>query len=201
MTALSAKPIIFISYSHKDEPESTPEGDVHWLREILSYLAPAANGTFQLWSDEEMAGGSDWEREIKAKLATCDICILLLSRHSLASRYVIEVEIETILTRQRQGHRVEIYPIVLSPFPHTAAPASLLALNLRPRLEKPLSGFSRHGRGLQLSKIVDEIVALLGSVKTGAAPSRRKHPTYRLTFTSPGCPKPRTNTSLAVGTS
>src|SRR5262245_19859853 len=158
----STKPIIFISYSHKDEPERTPDGDVRWLTEIQGYLVPAVNGTFELWTDEDIAGGADWEKDIESKLAECDICILLVSRHSLASKYVIEVEIETILERQRQGHSVQVYPIVLSPFPQAAAPASLLALNLRPRLDKPLSGFSRHERGVEISKIADEIVAILG---------------------------------------
>jgi tetratricopeptide (TPR) repeat protein len=175
------KPVIFISYSHKDEPERTPEGDIHWLNEIQSYLAPAANGTFELWNDEDMAGGADWEKEIKAKLAVCDICILFVSRHSLASKYAIEVEIATILERQKNGHNVQIYPIVLSPFPEAAVPASLLALNWRPRLDKPLSGFSRHQRGVEISKIADEIVRLLGRKPTTAAPpttKRLKPPSY-----------------------
>src|SRR5437870_4147148 len=103
----SAKPVIFISYSHKDEPERAPEGDVHWLTELQAYLAPAANGTFELWTDEDIDGGADWEKDIKTKLAVCDICILLVSRHSLASKYVMEVEIETIRERQRLGHSVQ----------------------------------------------------------------------------------------------
>jgi hypothetical protein len=176
-----AKPVIFISYSHKDEPERAPEGNIHWLTDLQSYLAPAANGTFELWSDEELEGGADWEKGIKEKLAVCDICVLLVSRHSLGSKYVIEVEIETIRERQRRGHDVQIYPIVLSPFPESAAAASLLALNLRPRLDKPLSGFSRHERGVEISKIVEEIVALLKK-KTAAivagTPDRPKPPGY-----------------------
>ncbi|HEX8165414.1 MAG TPA: TIR domain-containing protein [Beijerinckiaceae bacterium] len=177
---VSTKPVIFVSYSHKDEPERTPEGDIPWRTEILSYLAPAANGIFELWTDEEIAGGADWERDIKTKLAACDICILLVSRHSLASRYVIDVEIETILERQRQGHNVQLYPIVLSPFPQAAAPPSLLALNLRPRLDKPLSGFSRHNRAVEISKMGDEIVRILGQKArpVGPEPAPSKPPSY-----------------------
>jgi hypothetical protein len=103
MPTAPAKPIIFISYSHKDEPERTPEGEIYWLSEIQSYLAPAANGIFQLWTDEDMAGGADWESDIKAKLAVCNICVLLVSRHALASKYVIEVEIETIRSAATAG--------------------------------------------------------------------------------------------------
>jgi tetratricopeptide (TPR) repeat protein len=169
------KPVVFISYSHKDEPEADPEGDIHWLRDIQSYIAPAVNGTYELWTDEDITGGADWERRIKEKLAACDICILLVSRHSLASKYVIEVEIDTILKRQQQGHAVQLYPIVLSPFPQAAAPASLLALNLRPRLDRPLSGYSRHNRGTAISKIADEIVGILRS-KTVATTTARTEP-------------------------
>jgi hypothetical protein len=162
MSSASAKPVIFISYSHKDEPDRAPEGDIHWLAEIQDYLAPATNGVFELWTDEDMTGGADWEKEIKEKLAECDICILLVSRHSLASKYVIDVEIETIVERQRNGDDVQICPIALSSIPQTALPASLSALNIRPRLDKPLSGFSRHERGVEISKIADEVVGLLG---------------------------------------
>ena len=182
MSPTPRKPNIFVSYSHEDEPERAPEGDIHWRTEILTYLAPATNGVFELWTDEDMAGGADWEKEIKRKLADCDICILLVSRHSLASKYVIDVEIETILKRQRNGHDVQIYPIALSSIPQTALPASLSALNIRPRLNKPLSEFSRHERGVEISKIADEIVGLLrkkaATGGTPTAPPPKPQPAY-----------------------
>jgi hypothetical protein len=135
MSSTTTKPVIFISYSHKDEPERSSDGDMHWLREIQAYLALATNSTFELWSDEEIDGGANWEAEIKKKLAACNICILLVSRHSLASSYIMEIEIEAILERQRAGDNVQIYPVILSPFPRAAAPASLLRRNLRPGLD------------------------------------------------------------------
>ena len=92
--------------------------------------------------DDEIPGGGDWEARIKAKLAVCDICILLGVAPLARSDYVIKIEIETILQRQR-SEDVQIYPIVLTPFPRAAAPASLLALNLRPPNGEPLSGLTR----------------------------------------------------------
>jgi hypothetical protein len=106
MSPASTKPVIFISYSHKDEPDRAPEGDIYWLTEIQKYLAPATKGVFTLGNDEDMAAGADWKKEIKDKLADCDICILLVSPNSLASGYVIEIEIATILERQRNGDDV-----------------------------------------------------------------------------------------------
>jgi hypothetical protein len=86
MSSVPGKPVIFMSYSHKDEPKELQQGEVRWLSEIQSHLQPAANSAFQLWSDEEMAGGADWESDINGKLAECSVCVPLLSRHSLASK-------------------------------------------------------------------------------------------------------------------
>ena len=110
MSSAPGKPVIFISYSHKDEPAQVQPGEVCWLSEIQSYLSPALkNGcpaTYELWDDRQIAGGNEWRAEIEAKLAACTICILLLSRHSLNSDFVIKVEVETIQARQRRGENV-----------------------------------------------------------------------------------------------
>jgi hypothetical protein len=74
-----AKPVILISYSHKDEPDRAPEGEVYWLTYVQSYLALAvreANGTFELWTDKDIVVGTNWRAGIEAKLAACSICIL-----------------------------------------------------------------------------------------------------------------------------
>lgn len=89
---------------------------------------------------------------------------------------MIDVEIETIQERQAQGHRVQIYPIVLSPFAKEAAPALLLALNLRPRLDEPLSSFSYNDRGVEISKIVSEILHMLGANATPTATPKLEPP-------------------------
>src|SRR5437660_382868 len=95
MSADSTKPVIFISYSHKDEPAPAGPGEDKWLTYVQSFLQPAMKYVaFDLWTDEHIPGGAEWEKHIKAKLAICDICILLVSRHSLNSHYCIDIEIE-----------------------------------------------------------------------------------------------------------
>jgi hypothetical protein len=37
----TAKPVIFISYSHKDEPELPRDGEIQWLSFVRTYLQPA----------------------------------------------------------------------------------------------------------------------------------------------------------------
>ena len=72
----TAKPVIFISYSRKDEPEEPAAGEVPWLTYVQSCLAPAVKtGIFDLFVDQEMQIGIDWRPEIEAKLNACDICL------------------------------------------------------------------------------------------------------------------------------
>ena len=82
MADQTAKPVIFISYSRKDEPEKSAEGEVTWLTYVREHLAPAVKtGIFDLFDDQDMEIGIDWRPEIEAKLNACDICLLLVSRH------------------------------------------------------------------------------------------------------------------------
>jgi TIR domain/AAA ATPase domain len=176
MSSAPGTPVIFISYSHKDEPDQPQPGEVRWLSEILSYLSPAVRhgcpATYELWDDRQIGGGSNWRAEIEGKLAACTICILLLSRHSLDSDFVLKVEVETIQERRRRGENVQLFPIVLSRFPESSVPTFLLRLQLRPGLTRPLSGMSGHTREEAISKIVDEIITLLRA-SPAAAPQRK----------------------------
>ena len=90
MPTESGKPLIVISYAHADAPENPAEGEVKWLSFVTGYLRPAIkHGAVDLWLDRLMPGGADWEPEIEQKFRTCDVFLLLVSRHSLASDYVV----------------------------------------------------------------------------------------------------------------
>lgn len=175
------KPVILISYSHKDEPERPQPAEVRWLSEIQSYLSPALKhgcaATYELWDDRQIAIGSNWRAEIENKLGTCTVCILLLSRHSLDSEFVLKVEVETIQERQRRGDNVHLFPIVLSRFPNSGLPPYLLSLQLRPGPTSPLSAMFGHAREEAISKIVEEIVALIQANPVVAPePKMTEHP-------------------------
>src|SRR3954452_8422674 len=97
----SAKPVIFISYSHKDEPEKPRDDEPKWRTYVQSHLQPAVkNGIWDLWVDHDIGGGADWRAEIDRKLNTCDICILLVSRHALSSDFILDVEVKRMLERR-----------------------------------------------------------------------------------------------------
>ena len=112
------KPIIFISYSHKDEPEHPRDGEVQWLSFVRTYLQPAVkHGVFNLWDDRHLVGGEDWDPEIERNLRECDIFILLVSAHSMASDYIIDKELMIARERQASGD-LHVYPLLLEPTPN-----------------------------------------------------------------------------------
>src|SRR6202035_3000102 len=173
----TTKPVIFISYARKDEPEKPKPGEVQWRTYVQSYLAPAAlNGLVHIWADEGIRGGDKWKTEIDAQLKECNLLILLVSVNSLASEVVVNFEIKTIHDRQVNGETVHIYPIVLKPFPKKAVPW-LMELNLRPKAGKPLSEFSPKQRDREMAAIVDEIVGIVAQV---AADKRASEPPVSL---------------------
>ncbi len=94
------RPLIVISYGHADEPEKPAEGEVKWLSFVTGYLRPAIkHGAVDLWLDRLVPGGAEWKAEIEHKLRACDVFVLLVSRDSLSSDYVVGKEIAIIRER------------------------------------------------------------------------------------------------------
>ncbi len=158
------KPIIFISYAHADEPERPAADEVKWLSFVTGYLRPAVkHGAVEIWIDRLMRGGADWEREIERKLRACNIFILLVSRHSMSSDYIVDKEIAIIRDRQTKGEDVHFYPLLLTPTPKIALD-KVRDKNLRPRDGKPFSGYSINERYQHMSDAADEIAEIAAEI-------------------------------------
>jgi tetratricopeptide (TPR) repeat protein len=159
-----AKPIIFISYSHKDEPDKPGPDEVRWLTFVQSFLAPVVKtGIFDIWVDQHLHSGDDLDSEIRTKLAHCDVFVLLASRHSLASPYVVETEIATMRQRIANAEDVRIVPIILSPIP-TVALKQLNDIVLSPKDGHPLSLMSKNDREVAMAAIADDIAAVAAEI-------------------------------------
>jgi hypothetical protein len=179
------KPLIVISYAHEDEPETPAEGEVKWLSFVTGYLRPAMkHGAVDLWLDRLISGGADWEREIEQKLRACDIFILLVSRHSLSSDYVVDKEIALIGERQGKGEEVHFYPLVLTPTPKLALDL-VRDKNLRPHDGKPLSDYSINERYRHMSNAADEIAELASKIAARKSGTAAQSPAPSPTALSP----------------
>jgi hypothetical protein len=170
------KPVIFISYSHKDEPEKPSGGEIQWLSFVRTYLQPAVkHGIVDLFDDQRLTGGAELDPEIEKRLRTCDIFLLLISAHSLASNYIVDKEISITRERQSKGEDIHFYPLLLTPTPKVAL-NKLSDLIIRPRDAKPLSSSTYNERIQQMTDAADEIAAIAAEITSRKAPSPKRPP-------------------------
>jgi hypothetical protein len=160
MPSQSRKPLVYISYSHADEPDTNARGKIKWLSFVISFLQPATKrGVFEIWTDRVMTGGAEWNKEIEGKLWDCDIFILLVSPNSMASQWIVDKDITIIRKRQASGEAVYFYPLLLQPTP-TVALNLVSDKNLRPRDGKPLSAYKLADRKRVMAEAADEITKM-----------------------------------------
>lgn len=103
---------VFISYCHDDR---------RWLEDFQRMLRPAVNaGVLDLWSDQRLATGGDWRRQIEDALASARVALLLVSDSFLASNFITQYELPTVLlAAQNRGLSVLWVPISASLFEQT----------------------------------------------------------------------------------
>ena len=104
---------VFISYSHKDG---------QWLERLRVHLKPVEReGIIDLWDDTKIAVGVQWRDAIRNALETARAAVLLISADFLASNFIAEHELPTLLAQAKAGGTT-IIPVILSPslFDNTA---------------------------------------------------------------------------------
>jgi hypothetical protein len=156
----SAKPVIFISYSHKDRS---------WLDYVRSFFEPLAeHWTLQIWDDEKLRIGDDWRGDIYSALDASRIFILLVSRYALASRFILTEEVGRILKRPKG--EVQLCPIVVTPY-FAKGLDWLDQPNRRPREGKALSELQDPDRDREMVIIAEQIDAIVESIASKKATS------------------------------
>jgi hypothetical protein len=163
----TTQPVIFISYSHLDEPDPhLLPGEDQWLSFVRSHLEPfAAHFKLELWDDRRIDGGANWRAEIDGALDRCAVCVFLVSRHSLSSRFILDVEMKRILERH-QAKGAHLFPIVITAVDLGAAPW-LSRLNLKPRNGTPLEDYDTARRNTVMSELAAEIRGIIERAATG----------------------------------
>jgi hypothetical protein len=85
---------VFISYSHKDRK---------WADELQQYMAPwIRDDRLSLWDDSQIQVGTEWMDEIKKALEEATVAVPLVTQHLLASQFIAEHELPTIIDRANQ---------------------------------------------------------------------------------------------------
>ncbi len=119
-------PTVFISYSHKDKQEKD---------ELLSHLR-ISRETTDVWSDDRVGVGTDWEADLDQAISQARVAILLVSPNFLVSRFIASQQTPAILERcKRDG--LTVFPVIAKPCAWQLVDW-LAGMNIRPQSGKPV---------------------------------------------------------------
>jgi hypothetical protein len=119
---------LFYSYAHEDE---------ELRKKLEKHLSPLRNqGAIDDWWDGDITAGAEWDAEIKERLNTADIILLLVSADFLSSDYIWRVEIEKAMQRHQAGE-ARVIPVILRPCDWQNSPFG--KLQALPQNAKPIT--------------------------------------------------------------
>jgi len=99
-------PIVFISYSHKDEA---------WKNRLVSHLGVLqSEGLLGIWDDTRIEAGADWYPNIQKAIDASNVAILLISADFLTSKFILGEEVPRLLER-REKEGLRIFPVIVKP--------------------------------------------------------------------------------------
>jgi hypothetical protein len=144
---------VFVCYSHND---------VSWLDRLLVHLKPLERqGIIDVWSDRRLQLGDDWRKEIERALARARIALLLVSADFMASDFIQEAELPTLLAAAEQGG-CRVIPILVQPSLFMQTPSLSRFQHGNPR-SVTLSEMPRVQSERVLTDVARSLTSLLGA--------------------------------------
>lgn len=142
------KPVIFISYSHRDR---------RLVGRILVHLRPLEHyGSVVIWEDSRIRPGTKWRIEIAEALNNAIAAILVVSADFLASDFVMNQEVPMLL-RSAESRGTAVIPLIVGPCLFTQSVLGCFQPINSP--EDPLSKLSPHKRDEILVRLAISIAS------------------------------------------
>lgn len=161
---------VFISYSHNEE-------DRPLLDKLVKHLAPltanfegyegAQPPQIKIWDDSHLLPGAPWDDEIKQKLRSADMVILLVSADFNASDYIRRVEMREAIERHKSGE-CRMVPIMLRPCDYESMPYH--AMEMLPKHPKnqrltPVDSADWHSSDEAFTQVVQRLKELVSDIR------------------------------------
>src|SRR5262249_18508403 len=121
-------------------------------------------GLIELWSDDRIPWGGDWEAEIGRAIARARVAILLVSANSLTSDFILQAEVPALLAR-REKEGLVVVPVIAKPCAWQSVDW-LSRMNVVPRGARPVWGGGGGQADAALALIAEEVATL---VRSGAS--------------------------------
>jgi hypothetical protein len=102
------KSLVFVSYSHADGKYVKNKAGT-----LLYYLRGLEHEGVNLWWDEQIPPGAQWDTVVREKLGEAGVVLALVSQAFLDSDYCIKVEIPTFIKDQKEKW-LTVIPVILS---------------------------------------------------------------------------------------
>lgn len=146
---------LFLSYSRKD---------AKWLERLQIQLSPLVReGLIDRWDDTRLAPGEEQLKEIDRALNEATAAVIFISSDYLATDFLQDVELPTLLRRAKEGG-VRILPVIVRPCLFERSPlADFQPVN---SLDKPLSALSEVEQEEVLLRVVHLLVPAMRSSET-----------------------------------
>jgi hypothetical protein len=128
---------VFISYSHRDEDLKD---------ELYIHLANLTRqNKIKPWQDRAIEAGTEWDAEIKARLESAGVILLLITPRFIASEYCFDKEMQRAMERHAAG-TARVIPIIMKPCDWQDTPFS--RLHILPKDAKPVTSWSDRDEAL-----------------------------------------------------
>ncbi|MCP4111090.1 MAG: SUMF1/EgtB/PvdO family nonheme iron enzyme [Desulfobacteraceae bacterium] len=148
-----SQPTVFISYSREDEKEKEL---------LLSHLGVLEqDGLIDVWSDDRVAVGANWEEEIDLAVSQARVAILLITANYLSSGFILRKHVSELLQR-REYEGITIFPVIAKACAWKKV-KWLAKMNVRPKSRKPVWSEAGIHADEDLAAIAEEVAAILES--------------------------------------